>query len=120
MCFGRVSDFLANWHVLLIRNSALRLYPPVPINSRFCKEMTTLPVGGGPDGKAPLLVLEGMSVAFSIYHVQRCKDIWGPNADEFYPDRWDKLECPRWAYLPFNDGTRPCLGSMQSSHPMQE
>ena len=81
--------------------------------------MTTLPVGGGPDGKAPLLVLKDMSVAFSIYHAQRRKDIWGSDADEFHPDRWNKLESrQRQAYFPFNGGARPCLGSMQSFYPL--
>ena len=41
--------------------------------------------------------------------MQRRKDIYGPNAEVFDPDRWETLR-PGWAYLPFNGGPRICIG----------
>jgi len=41
--------------------------------------------------------------------MHRRKDIYGPDADEFKPERWETLR-PGWEYLPFNGGPRICLG----------
>ena len=92
---------------------ALRLYPPVPLNTRFAKQTTVLPRGGGPDCLSPLLVREGMPVAYSVYHMQRREDLYGPDAASFRPERWEGSELAdiKWAYLPFNGGPRMCLGS---------
>jgi len=89
------------------------LYPPVPINTRFCRKTTALPVGGGPDGRSPLLVREGMPVAYSVYHMHRRKDLYFPDPLAFRPERWDGSELANigWGYLPFNGGPRLCLGS---------
>ncbi|PIA90905.1 Cytochrome P450 52A11 [Cercospora beticola] len=90
----------------------LRLYPPVPINTRFCRRTTHLPRGGGPDGQSPLLVRENMPVVYSVYHMQRRTDIYGEDALCFRPERWEGPELAniKWAYLPFNGGPRVCLG----------
>ncbi len=39
--------------------TALRLYPPVPINMRIATKTTYLPRGGLPDGNSPVLVRRG-------------------------------------------------------------
>lgn len=36
-------------------------------------------------------------------------DLWGPDAEEFRPERWEKRR-PGWDYLPFNGGPRICIG----------
>ena len=61
--------------------TALRLYPIVPFNIREAKTDT--------------------------YH--RDTEVFGPDADEFRPERWEKIR-PGWAYLPFNGGPRICIG----------
>lgn len=48
--------------------------------------------------------------------MQRRKDIYGPDADEFRPERWEEdslssNKALKWAYVPFNGGPRVCLGS---------
>jgi hypothetical protein len=100
----------------------LRLYPSVPINSRAAVVRTTLPTGGGPDGTAPVMVDEGESVGYSVYVMHRRKDLYGSDADEFRPERWDPTEKNEvslknigWGYLPFNGGPRICLGRKQSA-----
>lgn len=74
--------------------------------------MTTLPTGGGPDGTAPLLVQPGEAVGYCVYVMHRRRDLYGEDADEFRPERWegDALKDISWGYLPFNGGPRLCLG----------
>ncbi|KAL6720966.1 hypothetical protein ACLMJK_000066 [Lecanora helva] len=73
--------------------------------------------GGGSDGKCPMLVRKGEAVGYCVYAMHRRKDLYGNDADEFRPDRWDEnavdgpdLSKIGWGYLPFNGGPRVCLG----------
>lgn len=90
-------------------HETLRLYPPVPINSRQALRDTTIPRGGGPDGMAKVFVRKDQHVNYSVYALHRRKDLWGPDADEFKPERWIGRKSG-WEYLPFNGGPRVCLG----------
>ena len=80
---------------------------------RFCKNTTVLPWGGGPDADSPTLIRAGMPVAFSVYHMHPRDDLYGSDAKESRPERWedDSLSDIKWGYLPFNGGQRVCLGS---------
>lgn len=93
---------------------ALRLYAPVPLNSRTAVRDTILPTGGGETGQEPLFVSLGTRVAYNIDAMHRRKDIWGPRADEFDPERWinddGSMLQPGWEYLPFSGGPRVCIG----------
>ena len=100
----------------LMRES-LRVHPVVPQNSREALVDTTLPRGGGPDGRSPVFIPRGTAVAWSLYTMHRRTDLYGPDADEFRPARWlddpstgKKGLRPGWEYLPFNGGPRICLG----------
>lgn len=90
-------------------NESLRLHPVVPWNSRVALRDTILPVAGGKDGKSPVFVRKGTSVTYQVFSMHRRKDIFGEDADEFMPERWEGLR-PGWGYLPFNGGPRICLG----------
>ncbi|THC92955.1 hypothetical protein EYZ11_007573 [Aspergillus tanneri] len=92
-----------------VMSEALRLYPIVPTNSRRCVRNTTLPRGGGADGLSPVYVRAGEEVVYNVHIMHRRKDIWGQDADEFHPERWEGYK-PGWEYLPFNGGPRICLG----------
>ena len=97
----------------LLTPTALRLYPSVPINVRIAQKTTWLPRGGGPDGDAPLLVRRGVGVGFLAYYLHRRKDLYGDDAGEFRPERWEGPELANigWGYIPFHGGPRLCLGS---------
>ncbi|KAJ4361246.1 hypothetical protein N0V95_002064 [Ascochyta clinopodiicola] len=92
-----------------ILNETLRLYPVVPLDGRRAAKDTTLPTGGGSDGTAPIYIRAGQQVDYSVYVMHRRKDLWGPDADEFRPERWDGRKVG-WEYLPFNGGPRICIG----------
>lgn len=47
-------------------NETLRLYPVVPLNTRRAEVDTTLPVGGGQDGKSRVYVRKGAQVSYSV------------------------------------------------------
>lgn len=92
-----------------VMNEVLRLYPVVPFNRRNATRNTTLPRGGGPDGQDPIYVRKGQAVMYSTYVMHRRKDLWGPDADQFKPDRWASRKAG-WEYIPFNGGPRICIG----------
>ena len=97
---------------------ALRLFPSVPVNTRSATRTTVLPTGGGSDGLSPVLIRKGQNVAYCIYAMHRRKDLYGDDAEDFRPERWDPGNLPlknptinnAWGYLPFNGGPRICLG----------
>ncbi|EGX89124.1 Cytochrome P450 [Cordyceps militaris CM01] len=93
-------------HVL---SETLRLHPSVPTNFRHALRDTTLPRGGGDDGQAPIYIRAGCNVLYSTNVMHRRPDLWGPDADEFKPERWENKKFG-WEYLPFNGGPRICLG----------
>ncbi|KAF7928892.1 uncharacterized protein EAE97_009734 [Botrytis byssoidea] len=92
-------------------NEALRVYPLVPFSVRQANKDTTLPHGGGKDGKSKVFIPKGPIVEYSVFVMHRRKDIWGDDAEEFRPERWDGS-----FYLlitdveKFNGGARICIG----------
>ena len=52
------------------------------------------------------------SLIYLLYQWKPFKDFWGPNANDFYPERW--IEQPdlekSWFYQPFGGGPRNCIG----------
>jgi cytochrome P450 len=91
---------------------SLRLYPPVPLNNREAIKTTMMPTGGGPEGTSPMLIRKGELVVFSQYVNSRRKNLFGADADDFRPERWEtgEMENIGYAYFPFNGGPRQCLG----------
>ncbi|THV45676.1 hypothetical protein BGAL_0462g00080 [Botrytis galanthina] len=90
-------------------NETMRLYPIVPTSSRVAIRDTVLPRGGGPDERSPTMVKKGTLVQYSSYGLHRRKDIYGEDADEFRPERWEKLRAG-WEYIAFSGGPRICIG----------
>lgn len=42
--------------------------------------------------------------------MQKRTDIWGPDAEEWRPERWENYTPDVWDFIPFNHGPRVCLG----------
>ena len=59
-------------HILTRLMLVLRMYPTVPFNIRTALKDTTLPRGGGPDGKSPIAVLKGTPVMYSTLGAVSC------------------------------------------------
>ncbi|CAJ0579963.1 unnamed protein product, partial [Mesorhabditis spiculigera] len=81
----------------------LRMYPLGAFaNSRTCMKPTTL---------GNVEVEEGTLVVSDPWTIHYDKEIWGRDADEFVPERWDE-ERPRHllAWFPFGVGPRQCIG----------
>ncbi|TFK72869.1 cytochrome P450 monooxygenase pc-2 [Pluteus cervinus] len=100
-------------------NESLRLYPPVPLDSRWAVKGTTFPPIT-PGGK-PLFIPAGTNIMYSVFYMHRRKDLWGPDALEFDPDRFIDSRAERYLvsnpyiFLPFNGGPRTCLGQQAST-----
>ncbi|KAL8724600.1 MAG: hypothetical protein Q9166_007857 [cf. Caloplaca sp. 2 TL-2023] len=86
---------------------SLRLAPFATFNQRICLQDTVLPTGGGNDGTEPLFVKRGDVIETNFYAMHRDRDIWGDDADEFWPERWE-MSHPPWAFMGFNGGPRTC------------
>ncbi|KAI6099111.1 cytochrome P450 [Pisolithus sp. B1] len=93
-------------------NETLRLYAPVPFNVRTSTEAVVWP---GVNGSPPIYIPPNTRAPFSVFLMHRRKDLWGPDADIFDPDRFidersKYLTSNPFIFLPFNAGPRICLG----------
>ena len=74
-----------------------------------------MPTGGGHDGKKHAFVPKDTIVQIHFQRLHQSKDIFGPDADEFKPERWASDKSPGfWDYLPFSGGPRVCVGRKYS------
>lgn len=85
----------------------LRLYPSVPLNTKYA-----LADDIWPDGTH---IRKGDSVLWSPYAQGRSEKVWGPDAREFKPERWitpeGELRRESQGQWPaFHAGPRTCLG----------
>nr|ARA91652.1 cytochrome P450 monooxygenase [Pieris rapae] len=84
---------------------SLRLFPPVPFIIRKVLTDTKLPSGN--------ILPGGSGVVISIWGIHRDPKYWGPDAENFDPDRFlperysIKNSC---SFMPFSSGPRNCLG----------
>ncbi|KAJ7227719.1 cytochrome P450 [Mycena haematopus] len=95
-------------------NESMRLYPSVPFNVKESIEATTWP---SPDpNEKPIYIPAGAKVPYSAMIMHRRPDLWGPDADQFSPDRFLDERLKKYLlnnpfqFLPFNAGPRICLG----------
>ncbi|KAJ3514971.1 hypothetical protein NLJ89_g2053 [Agrocybe chaxingu] len=101
-------------------NEVLRLYPPVPFDSRT----TTTPavLTSKAPGSKPYYIPKDTRVLYGVFNMHRRTDLWGPDALEFDPDRFlderlHKYLTPNpYIFLPFNAGPRICLGQQFAYH----
>jgi benzoate 4-monooxygenase len=54
---------------------------------------------------------QGTALSVPAYTIHHSTEIWGPDADEFKPERWANLtERQKEAFIPFSYGPRACVG----------
>jgi cytochrome P450 len=85
-----------------IIDETLRLYPAAGLISRTAQK---------PDNLAGAEIRAGDTVMIPIYALGRNRLLWD-DPDSFDPDRFaDRKAIDRYAYLPFGDGPRICIGA---------
>ncbi|KAL0359655.1 UNVERIFIED_CONTAM: cytochrome [Sesamum angustifolium] len=100
-------DELREMHYLHAAISeTMRLYPPVPVDTKACKEDDILPDG--------TVIGKNWFISYHTYAMGRMESIWGEDCCEFKPERWIengicKQESP-FKYPVFHAGPRMCLG----------
>jgi fatty acid omega-hydroxylase len=89
----------------------MRLYPPVPVDTKEAAYDDVLPNG--------TLVKKGWRLTYHIYAMGRSEKIWGSDWAEFRPERWlNQDEDGKWifvgkdlySYPIFQAGPRVCIG----------
>ena len=99
----------ASEYLGMVTKESLRMAAVTPTISRTSLVDTTLPRGGGKDGMDPVFVAKGTEIQIILFLMFRRADIWGSDAEEFRPDRWQGrpfgLE-----FSPFSAGRRRCMG----------
>jgi len=89
-------------YIRQIIDETLRLYPPAGIISRTAQKHDIL---------SDREVKPGDTVMIPIYALGRHRLLW-ENPDAFDPDRFrNRKAIDRYAYLPFGDGPRICIGA---------
>ena len=54
---------------------------------------------------------QGITLSVPAYTIHHSKEIWGPDADTFRPERWETVtEKQKAAFIPFSYGPRACVG----------
>ncbi|KAK0715540.1 cytochrome P450 3A5 [Lasiosphaeris hirsuta] len=85
-------------------HEVLRLYCPATLTYREAASDLTL---------CGTFIPKGTNVIFVPAVVNRSKAVWGADADEFNPDRWDNLQgeaAGPYAFESFSSGPRFCIG----------
>ncbi|KDR66458.1 hypothetical protein GALMADRAFT_259236 [Galerina marginata CBS 339.88] len=101
-------------------NEVLRLYPPVPVDSRTTNSPVVLSVKNS--SEKPVYVPANTTCLYAVVNMHRRADLWGPDALEFDPDRFlderlHKYLTPNpYIFCPFNAGPRICLGQQFAYH----
>ncbi|XP_062029813.1 cytochrome P450 CYP94D108-like [Rosa rugosa] len=86
---------------------AMRLYPPVPVDTKECLNDDVMPDG--------TVLRKGWFVTYHAYAMGRMETIWGKDCQEYVPERWlgEDGTCQpdsAFRYPVFHAGPRMCLG----------
>ena len=84
----------------------MRLLGPATFLARQCRTDDVLP-----GSKA--FIPAGMEIIMPLSITHRNKKVWGEDADEFVPERWEEEDFEakvETSYLPFSAGRRNCIG----------
>ncbi|XP_071564755.1 cytochrome P450 6k1-like [Temnothorax nylanderi] len=85
-------------------NETLRKYPPIPMLNRICTKEIDLPMN--------IRVPKGTHIVIPVLGLHRDPSIY-PDPERFDPERFaadEKAKRHRYAFLPFGEGPRICIG----------
>ena len=91
-------------YVAMVLYESLRMFPPAPKIFRTCKETCAV--------TDDFIIEEGVDINFPTFLLHRNPEYW-PNPDKFDPERFNpntEQSYPAFAYLPFGEGQRFCIG----------
>ncbi|KDQ51422.1 hypothetical protein JAAARDRAFT_41090 [Jaapia argillacea MUCL 33604] len=119
-----MTDYEGMGYTLAVIKEILRLHP---IGYHMVRQprtddvlplsKTLLTISGKLVNELP--IPEGCKIIVSVAGYQRNMDVWGPNAHEFYPERWLKMGMPNEKnssvgvvgnLMTFSAGLRSCMG----------
>lgn len=92
-------------------SEAMRLYPPVAVDTKACLKDEVLPDG--------TFIRGGWFITYNTYAMGRMESIWGKDCREFRPERWLDVDCSGrvvcrqespFKFPVFHAGPRICLG----------
>lgn len=94
-------------HLMATFYEALRMYPPIPFEIQECQQDLTLPDG--------TFLPKSSVVVWCIWAMNRAKETYGDDADQFRPARWfdeydQFVRRSAWEFPVFQGGPRSCLG----------
>ncbi|WP_338776959.1 cytochrome P450 [Metabacillus sp. FJAT-52054] len=96
-------------YVQMILNETLRLWPTAPAISLYAKEPEV--IGGR------FALEKGQEVTVLIPRLHRDKSVWGDDAADFMPERFEDMSTiPPHAFKPFGNGQRACIGQQFALH----
>ena len=93
-----------------ILKESLRLWPPAPAVGLYPYKDEV--IGG-------YRIAKGSTINVLIGPVQRDPEVWGPRADVFDPENFSpeaEAKRPAWAFKPFGNGQRACIGRGFAMH----
>ncbi|KAH6909121.1 cytochrome P450 [Coprinopsis sp. MPI-PUGE-AT-0042] len=125
--YGRPSydELVALPYMDAVCRETLRLHPPLALLSREVTEDAVVPLHKpirGTDGKeiTELVVRKGATIFISMLACNRSRDLWGPDALEWKPERWlddlpkeiveAKVPGVYSNLMTFFGGSRACIG----------
>ncbi|KAL9116138.1 MAG: hypothetical protein Q9227_000507 [Pyrenula ochraceoflavens] len=107
-----------------VLNESLRLTAPASSARRQATLPTTLPTGGGRTRTSPIFISKGDLITLNFGAIHRDPSIWGPDANEFRPERWllesshpsstATAAAAAATYMPFSTGPRICPGKQMA------
>ena len=91
-------------YVEMVLYESMRIFPPAPRATRECKQTCAV--------TDDLIIEKGFDVSFPIF-LLHCNPEYWPNPEVFDPERFNPnsgRSYPAYAYLPFGEGPRQCIG----------
>lgn len=85
----------------MVINESLRLYPPASVLPRMAFEDIVL---------GDIRIPAGLSVWIPVLAIHHSKELWGEDADEFNPSRFESKKFSQGRFIPFGVGPRNCIG----------